>query len=333
MLPEKPWSWVHVDHAVNFMGTNWLIMIDAYSKYPCIHATSSTSTRATVDLLEEDFSHFGYPHAIVTDNAPTFLSEEFQTWCRERGITHLTGAPYHPATNGAAERLVQTFKQSMRKTSTPSKTELQEFLLQYRSTPLSSGYSPCELLHGRQIRSKQDALSPPPPHVAQGKQARDATKDQLQEKSHLISKVTYLYSVGAPCYALYYGPKRNKKPRWVPAVVTKVLGSRTVNVHIHPKGPTWRRHIDQLRPYGVVEDTDPGETPTLQSGNSTPFSTTLTRNRTLSHTSLSIVPPIPPVKQNYRKPTPMEDSYGPANPRRSARIQQILSMKLQQHNK
>ena len=84
MIPEKPWSRVHVDHAVNFMGTNWLVMIDAYSKYPCIHATSSTSTRATVDLLEEDFSHFGYPHAIVTGNAPTFLSEEFQTWCRER---------------------------------------------------------------------------------------------------------------------------------------------------------------------------------------------------------------------------------------------------------
>ena len=105
MLPEKPWSRVHVNHAVNFMGTNWLVMIDAYSKYPCIHATSSTSTRATVDLLEEDFSHFGYPHAIVTDNAPTFLSEEFQTWCRERGITHLTEAPYHPATNSAADTL------------------------------------------------------------------------------------------------------------------------------------------------------------------------------------------------------------------------------------
>ena len=98
--------------------------------------------------------------------------------------------------------------------------------------PLISGYSPCELLHGRQIRSKLDALFPSPPHVAQGKQARDATKDQLQEKSHLISKVTYLYSVRAPCYALYYGPKCNKKPRWVPAVVTKILGSRTVNVRV-----------------------------------------------------------------------------------------------------
>nr|KAG5685748.1 hypothetical protein BaRGS_011066 [Batillaria attramentaria] len=88
MLPEKPWSRVHVDHAINFMGTNWLVITDAYSKYPCIHPTSSTSTRATLDLLEEDFAHFGYPHTLVSDNATTFVSEEFQSWCKERGITH-----------------------------------------------------------------------------------------------------------------------------------------------------------------------------------------------------------------------------------------------------
>ena len=131
-----------------------------------------------------------------------------------------------------------------------------------------------------------------------------------------------MYSVGAPCYALYYGPKSNKKPRWVSAVVTKILGSRTVNVCVHPKGPAWRRHSDQLCPcYGVIKDTDPGETPTLQSDSSSPSPTILTGNGTPSHTSLSIVPPIPPVKRNYRKPTPTEDNYGPTNPRRSARIQ------------
>ena len=314
MLPEKPWSRVHVDHAINFMGTNWLVMIDAYSKYPCIHATSSTSTQATVNLLEEDFAHFGYPHTIVTDNAATFLSGEFQTWCQERGITHLTGAPYHPATNGAAERLVQTFKQSMRKTSRSPKTALQEFLLQYRRTPLSSGYSPCELLQGRQIRSKLDALFPSPAHVEQGKQAKKATKDQLRETSQLISRVTYLYAVGAPCYALYCGPKRNKKPRWVPAVVTKIQGSRTVNVRVYPKGPTWRRHIDQLRPrYGVNEDTDPGETPIIRSDKSIFPSTTPTEEISSSRTIPMV--PSPPAKRNYRKPTPTEDHYGPTNPR------------------
>jgi hypothetical protein len=129
ILPEKPWSRLHIDHAVNFLGSNWLVAVDAYSKYPCIHQTASTSTKATIDLLEEDFAHFGYPHTLVTDNATTFTSEEFQEWCKSKGIVHLTGAPYHPATNGAAERLVQTFKSALKKSSLPPRKALQEFLV------------------------------------------------------------------------------------------------------------------------------------------------------------------------------------------------------------
>ena len=72
----------------SFKGTNWLEMIDAYSKYPCIHATTSTITKATTNLLEVDFAHFGYSYTIVMDNTTTFLSEEFQIWFRERAITH-----------------------------------------------------------------------------------------------------------------------------------------------------------------------------------------------------------------------------------------------------
>ena len=135
-------------HAINFMGTNWLVLADAYSKYSCIHPSGSTSTNATTDFLQEDFAHFDYPNTIVQDNATTFLSEEFQAWCRERGITCLTGAPYHPATNGAAESLVQSIKQCLRKSTLSPKAALQEFLLQYRRTPLDSGYSQSELLNG-----------------------------------------------------------------------------------------------------------------------------------------------------------------------------------------
>ena len=129
-----------------------------------------------IELLEQDFAHFGYPHTLVTDNATTFMSGEFKSWCKERGITHLAGAPYHPSTNGAAERLVQTFKQSLRKSSLPPRRALQEFLMQYRRTPNSTGYSPSELLNSRQIRTKIDTLLPSPAHAAQGKQAREATK-------------------------------------------------------------------------------------------------------------------------------------------------------------
>ena len=131
MMPEKPWSRLHLDHAINFLGRNWLVLVDAYSKYPCIHPTTSTSSKSTTAILEQEFAHFGYPHTLVTDNATTFMSQEFQAWCKQRGIVHLTGAPYHPATNGAAERLIQSFKQALRKSSLPPKEALQEFLEEF----------------------------------------------------------------------------------------------------------------------------------------------------------------------------------------------------------
>ena len=76
ITPDKPWSCVHIDHAINFKGHNWLVMVDAFSKYPCVHPMSSISTKATICKLDEDFAHFGYPHAIVTDNTACFLSAE-----------------------------------------------------------------------------------------------------------------------------------------------------------------------------------------------------------------------------------------------------------------
>ena len=177
---------------------------------------------------------------LVTDNAPPFTSGEFQSWCKERGITHLTGAPYHPATNGPAERLVQTFKEALRKSSLPPKVTLQEFLMQYHRTPTGSGYSPSELLSNRQIRTKIDTLLSSPAHIAQGKQAKGAAKSQSRET---VSRLTTTYDVGDPCYgsppppsrALYYGPRRDNEPRWVDAMVTKHFGSRTVNVRVYPR--------------------------------------------------------------------------------------------------
>ena len=234
-----------------------------HSKYPCIHPTTSTSSKSTAAILEQEFAHFGYPHTLVTDNATTFMSQEFQAWCKQRGIVHLTGAPYHPATNGAAERLIQSFKQALRKSSLPPKEALQEFLMQYRRIPFASGLSPSELLNRRRIRTKIDTLVPSIPHLLQGRQSRQTSKHSNAEDSEVVSKVEHHYSLGDPCYALYFGPRRDRDPRWVPAIVTKVHGTRSVNVRVIPRGPTWRRHLDQLRPrYGSDQDDDPCEIPT-----------------------------------------------------------------------
>ena len=308
MMPKKPWSRLHLDHAINFLGRNWLVLVDAYSKYPCFHPTTSTSSKSTTAILEQEFAHFGYPHTLVTDNATTFMSQEFQAWCKQRGIVHLTGAPYHPATNGAAERLIQSFKQALRKSSLPPKEALQEFLMQYRRIPFASGLSPSELLNGRRIRTKIDTLVPSIPHLLQGRQSRQASKHSNTEDSEVVSKVEHHYSLGDPCYALYFGPRRDRDPRWVPAIVTKVHGTRSVNVRVIPRGPTWRRHLDQLRPrYGSDQDDDPCEIPTsVLSTETLPAGT----DHASSSSSMN-------QRNNPRLPT--GDEYGRHNLRRSAR--------------
>ena len=308
MMPEKPWSRLHLDHAINFLGRNWLVLVDAYSKYPCIHPTTSTSSKSTTAILEQEFAHFGYPYTLVTDNATTFMSQEFQAWCKQRGIVHLTGAPYHPATNGAAERLIQSFKQALRKSSLPPKEALQEFLMQYRRIPFASGLSPSELLNGRRIRTKIDTLVPSIPHLLQGRQSKQASKRSNSEDSEVVSKVEHHYSLGDPCYALYFGPRRDRDPRWVPAIVTKVHGTRSVNVRVIPRGPTWRRHLDQLRPrYGSDQDDDPCEIPTsVLSTETLPAGT----DHASSSSSMN-------QRNNPRLPT--GDEYGRHNLRRSAR--------------
>ena len=79
-----------------------------------------------------------------------------------KGIRHVTTAPYHPASNGRAERAVQTLKSGLKKISTGTLEErLSSFLFQYRNTPhTTTGISPAELLMGRRPCSHLDLLKP-----------------------------------------------------------------------------------------------------------------------------------------------------------------------------
>ena len=98
----------------------------------------------------------------MSDNGSVFTSDEFRFFLKENGIVHTTSSPFHPVSNGLAERAVQCFKQSMRKSSGGSlEANLAMFLFKYRlALHATTSQAPAELLLQRRPRSQLDLLSP-----------------------------------------------------------------------------------------------------------------------------------------------------------------------------
>ena len=109
--PSKPRERIHIDFYGPFRNHMYLIVVDAYSKWPeVIRMSSSTSNSETTKVLLSLLSRHGLPDKLVSDNEPQFTSDEFKEFMTICGIFHIKTAPYYPHTNGEAERFVQTFK-------------------------------------------------------------------------------------------------------------------------------------------------------------------------------------------------------------------------------
>ncbi len=144
-FPEDPWQIIH-------------------SKWPEVAVMNSTSSEKTIEELRSVFSRFGIPQQLVSDNGPQLVSEEFQCFLRVNGIQHIRSAPYHPSTNGLAERFVQTMMKALKTSQGKGSLNqrLNTFLLFYRNTPphAVTKVSPATALLKRQLRSRLDMLRP-----------------------------------------------------------------------------------------------------------------------------------------------------------------------------
>ena len=235
--PTRPWARLHVDHAGPFLGKQFLIVVDAYSKWLEAKPVPSVSSHTTISVLRSIFATHGLPETIVSNNGTAFTSMEFAEFTRRNGIRHRFTASYHPSFNGLAERAVQTMKTALKKaTAADVETRLIRFLFQYRITPHSTtGVSPAELLMGRRPRSHLDCMYP--------SQGSKVFHKQMQQKAAHDQHTHFCkFEVSDLVFARnYFGANK-----WIPGTVTAIRGPLSYEVTL-ADGHVFRRHIDQLR--------------------------------------------------------------------------------------
>ncbi|XP_029904245.1 LOW QUALITY PROTEIN: uncharacterized protein K02A2.6-like [Myripristis murdjan] len=249
--PEKPWTRVHVDYAGPFLGKMFLVLVDSHSKWMDVYPVNTATTHGTIEKLRQSFSVHGLPQMLVSDNATCFMSAEFADFMSKNGIKHVTSAPFHPSSNGLAERAVRTFKEGMKRMQGVNESleaKVSRFLFSYRITPHSTtGLSPAEMLMSRRPRSAFDLLLPDLKSKVEKKQWK-------QKVNHDNRTKLRSFSPGNPVFTRNYG----YGPKWIPGTVESCTGPLSCTVLIG-NGQVVRRHVDQIRKRELsgVPDTDP----------------------------------------------------------------------------
>ena len=228
-VTAKPWERLHVDFAGPISGRWFLILVDSRSNWPEVTSMSHATAGNIVTFLRHVFSQHGLPRCIVTDNGTPFTAEIFVEFCRKNGINHLRTAPYHPASNGEAEKTVHIFKRSLFSQigGEDEITKIQRFLPFYRSTPCPrTGKSPSEILNGRNLCTRLDLLKPSP---IQGEKGKDCGRKRA------FSPGDQVWVLNHPDYS----------PKWVPG---KIIRKESAWIyHVEIQGSKFRRHLFHLR--------------------------------------------------------------------------------------
>ena len=218
----------------------WLVVVDATSKWAEVIPVRQATSELTIRALEAIFARFGLPMQIFSDNGTAFMSDEFCTFCERKGIRQIFSTPFHPRSNGEAERMVRTFK-SMLKKANPAKTEvmsaMSDMLLAYHMTPhATTGVSPHELLFKATPRTLMH-------HIHPAVESRVVGKQLKQRDASMMSHSEHLFLMGERVWVKDFRARFPNK--WVAGTV--VARRSPLSYVVQVGSEAWRRHTDQMR--------------------------------------------------------------------------------------
>ena len=132
------------------------------SRWPDVFPLAKPDASHVAQALVQSFSRNGIPSKLLSDQGTQFMSSTIKELCRICGITQIHTVPYRPQGNGVLERLHGTLKPILAKAAADGLdwlTVLPLALSAVRSIPnRSTGFSPAELVYGKNPRSILDVL-------------------------------------------------------------------------------------------------------------------------------------------------------------------------------
>ena len=134
-----------------------LVLCDYATKYPEAVPLKTIDSETVANAMIEIFSRVGIPKEILTDQGSNFMSSLMCQLCTLLDIKKLNTTPYHPQANGLVENFNGTLKKMLKCYAQEEPTDwdrhIPYVLFAYRESPHeTTGYSPFELLYGRQVR-------------------------------------------------------------------------------------------------------------------------------------------------------------------------------------
>lgn len=152
-IPDAPWNKIGTD-IFEYGKKSYLILVDYYSGFIEVASLgNNTSSNAVVNVMRENFSRYGIPDTVISDNGPQFSCRNFKLFSIEWGFNHITSSPYYAQSNGKSERAVQTVKKILKK-SIDSGSDFFLNLLSFRNTPRDNLNSPAQLMMGRRLKCR-----------------------------------------------------------------------------------------------------------------------------------------------------------------------------------
>ena len=120
----KPMELVHVDYVgmevtvaakEKLVVKNVLVVVDHSTRYVQAFVMKNYTACTTARVLYNNFfSIFGFPQKLLSDQG-TDQGDVITAMCKLLGIEKIRTTPYHPQTNGSAERVHQTLKRMISK--------------------------------------------------------------------------------------------------------------------------------------------------------------------------------------------------------------------------